>query len=52
MVGAYADGVPFWNALGAIFEGVVDESHRWARRKNVSAAGNIFFQNIILDSPS
>ena len=52
MVSAYADGVPFGNILGTVLEGIVNQTHRRTRREDVGAAGDIFFQNIVLDCAS
>ncbi len=51
MITGDADGVPFRHFGCAVGESVGNQPHRGLRRKDVSPAGDVFFQNVILDCP-
>ena len=43
MVSTYADRIPFWNTLRAIFKSICNQPHRRPWWENICATGNIFF---------
>ena len=49
MVCTDADGVPLRNVFGTIFKGVGDQAHGRTGRENISAPGDVLFQNIVLN---